>query len=164
MKVALACMCFRDLTAGIFAQNCHAVYTILLFLWIKKDVEISELHWWPQALHFCSVIVAGFWNRVTGHRGRSLESDALLCQHRLRGLEPKGWAPRTKGTCLIYPCKQVTEVYGYVLFHWLLYSQCYVTLLTSSFLKFVSCHTAPSSPLRNVWSSFLAKSPAIKYL
>jgi hypothetical protein len=40
----------------------------------------------------------------------------------------KGWAPRTKGSHLIYPCKQVTEakskvwsIYAYIKFYWLLY-------------------------------------------
>jgi hypothetical protein len=36
-------------------------------------------------------------------------SNALLCQHRLSRLMSKGWALRTKGSHLIYPCKQVTE-------------------------------------------------------
>jgi hypothetical protein len=33
----------------------------------------------------------------------------LLCWHRLSGLVSKGWVPRTKGSHLIYSCKQVTE-------------------------------------------------------
>jgi hypothetical protein len=33
----------------------------------------------------------------------------LLCQHRPSGLVFRGWALRTKGSHLIYPCKQVTE-------------------------------------------------------
>jgi hypothetical protein len=35
--------------------------------------------------------------------------NVLLCQHRLSRLMSKGWALRTKGSHLIYPCKQVTE-------------------------------------------------------
>jgi hypothetical protein len=42
------------------------------------------------------------WVRLAG-------SNILLCQCRLSGLIFKGWAPRTKGCHLIYPCEQVTE-------------------------------------------------------
>jgi hypothetical protein len=37
-------------------------------------------------------------------------SNVLLCQHRLSRHMSKGWAPRTKESHLIYPCKQDTEV------------------------------------------------------
>jgi hypothetical protein len=71
-----------------------------------------------------------------GHWGSLAGSNVLLCWHRLSGLLSKGWVRRRKGTCFVYHCKQITEVYGYILFDWLLYPQCYVTLLTSNFLKF----------------------------
>jgi hypothetical protein len=44
-----------------------------------------------------------------GHWGCLAGSNILLCQHRLSKLVSKGWAPRTKGSHLIYPCKQVIE-------------------------------------------------------
>jgi hypothetical protein len=33
----------------------------------------------------------------------------LACWQWLSGFTSKGWAPRTKGPCLIYLCKEVTE-------------------------------------------------------
>jgi hypothetical protein len=36
-------------------------------------------------------------------------SNALLCWHRLSKFVSKSWAPRTKGSQLMYTCKQVTE-------------------------------------------------------
>jgi hypothetical protein len=53
--------------------------------------------------------VARISNRDMGHQGRSAGSDILLCQHRLSRLESKVSAPRTKGSHLIFPGKQVTE-------------------------------------------------------
>jgi hypothetical protein len=47
-------------------------------------------------------------DREMGYQG-SLIGNVLLCWHRLSGLLSKGWALRTKGPHLIYPCKQVTE-------------------------------------------------------
>jgi hypothetical protein len=45
----------------------------------------------------------------TGLLSQLAGNNILLCQHRPSGLVSKGWAPRTKGSHLIYPCKQVTE-------------------------------------------------------
>jgi hypothetical protein len=44
-----------------------------------------------------------------GLLGQLAGSNVLLCQHRHSRLMSKGWAPKTKGSHLIYPCKQVTE-------------------------------------------------------
>jgi hypothetical protein len=45
----------------------------------------------------------------TGHWGNLAGSNIFLCQHRLSGLMSKGWALRTKGSHLMYTCKQITE-------------------------------------------------------
>jgi hypothetical protein len=65
----------------------------------------------------------------TGHWGSLAGSNILLCQNRLSRLGFKGWAPRPKGSHLIYPCKQVTEAkskaqhtYGCMWLHWLFHS------------------------------------------
>jgi hypothetical protein len=49
------------------------------------------------------------WKTWTETQDSEARSNALLCQHRLSGLMSKGWTPRTKGSHLMYPCKQVTE-------------------------------------------------------
>jgi hypothetical protein len=48
-----------------------------------------------------------------------LRSNVLLCQHRTSRLLCKGWAPKTKESLLIYPCKQ--SIYGYIQSYRLLY-------------------------------------------
>jgi hypothetical protein len=44
-----------------------------------------------------------------GHCGSLAGSNILLCQHILSGLVSKGWALRTKGSHLTYPCKQLQK-------------------------------------------------------
>jgi hypothetical protein len=56
-----------------------------------------------------STTVAGISNWDTQHWGSLAGGNVLLCRHRLSGLVSKGWALKTKGSHLLYPCKQVTE-------------------------------------------------------
>jgi hypothetical protein len=53
--------------------------------------------------------VAGISSWDTGHWGSLAGSNVLLCQHRLSSFMSKVWAPKTKRSHLIYPCKRVTE-------------------------------------------------------
>jgi hypothetical protein len=94
-----------------------------------------------------------------GHWGSLAGSNSLLCQHRTSGLVSKGWAPRTKGSHLIYPCKQVTEpkskaqpTYGCMWLHWLFHfpsamwpSSCFISL---SFISLL-CHPFSLSHYQN---------------
>jgi hypothetical protein len=52
-----------------------------------------------------SFSVAGISSWDMGHWGSLAGSNILLCWHRLSRLMSKGWALRTKGSPLIYPCK-----------------------------------------------------------
>jgi hypothetical protein len=57
-------------------------------------------------------IVQILWEFASWDRGllrQLIGSHVLLCQHRLSELMSKGWAPRTKGFHLIYPCKQLQK-------------------------------------------------------
>jgi hypothetical protein len=63
------------------------------FSWRRCD---DKKRWLPlgrgNALKMSSVLL--------GYTGNSAGSSALLCRHRLSGLESKGWTPRTKGAFL----------------------------------------------------------------
>jgi hypothetical protein len=50
-----------------------------------------------------------FWETWTETGTLRQGINTLLFQHRLSRLGSKGWAPRTKVSHLMYPCKQVTE-------------------------------------------------------
>jgi hypothetical protein len=100
------------------------------------------------------IIVAGILSWDMGHWGSLAGSNVLLGQHRLRGLVSKGWAPRSKRSHLIYPCKQVTEAkskaqssYGCMWLHWLFHSPSAVWPSCFNSLSFISvlCHPSPAS-------------------
>jgi hypothetical protein len=96
--------------------------------------------------------VAGISSWDRGHWGSLAGSNVLLCQHRPSRLVSKGWAPRTKGSHLMYPCKQVTEaiklknmvepVYGYMQFYRLLHPSATWPSIPSAMW--------PSSPLNSL--------------
>jgi hypothetical protein len=111
----------------------------------KKLIKIWMLSLWTMTL--LQDVVSwdmGQWGNLAG-------SNVLLCQHRLSRLVSKGWAPRTKGSHLIHPCKQVTEVknksnpymvifnfigYFTLVLHDIFPPQCYITFLIFRFLRF----------------------------
>jgi hypothetical protein len=78
----------------------------------------------------------------------------LACWQRFSRCTSKGWAQRTKGSHLIYPCKQVKEakskvspIYGCMQLYWLLYPQCYVTFFTFELFKFYLSAMPSPSPI-----------------
>jgi hypothetical protein len=87
---------------------------------------------------YCGIFKQGIWT-LWLFRKQYL----FACQQQLSWLPSIGWGSRTKGLCLIYLCKQVTEarskvwpIYGCMCLYWLLYLQCYVTFLIFTFSKF----------------------------
>jgi hypothetical protein len=62
-----------------------------------------------DSLFYSCVLAGSCYLRYGSLSQFSRKSSILLCHHRPSGLMSKGWAPRTKGSHLIHPCKQVTE-------------------------------------------------------
>jgi hypothetical protein len=96
--------------------------------------------------------VVGLSSWDTGHWGSLARSSVLLCQHRLRGLVSKDWAPRSKRSQLIYPCKQAIEAKnkaqptcGCMWLHWLFYFPNAMWHSCFNSLSFISllCHPLP---------------------
>jgi hypothetical protein len=117
------------------------------------------------------IVLQDIQEQGKGHWGSSAGSNISSCWHRLSRLESKGWAWRTKGSYLIYPCKQVTEakskiypIYGCMQLYWLFCLQCYMTFFTFRFFVLSSCYVIPSSLLHyqntDLLASFLALLPA----
>jgi hypothetical protein len=74
---------------------------------VTRDVIIHHLcNPWQWAPKKCCGMFAswdtGLWRQLAG-------SNIVFCQYRRSGLVSKDWAPRTKRSHLIYPCKQLTE-------------------------------------------------------
>jgi hypothetical protein len=102
-------------------------------------------------IKYSSLVGISYWD--TEHWSSLAGSNVLLCWHRLRGLVSKGWAPRTKGSHLIYPWKQVIEskskaqpTYGCIWLHWLFHSVSVMwpsLYFNSSSFIFLLCHPLP---------------------
>jgi hypothetical protein len=129
-------------------------------LYVRQDHWASDKYIDSFLVHlFLSPIVGGSCQLRYGTRRQLVGSSILLCHHRLSGLMPKGWAPRTKGSYLIYPCKWVTEAKSKVSFYWLLYPSAMWLSSCSDFSGFISllCHPylpATFSSLRSSLFSF----------
>jgi hypothetical protein len=119
----------------------HAATPLPIVLW--------EIMSWDRSL----------WGRLAGSN--------VYCAGTDPGLVSKGWAPRTKGSPLIYPCKQVTEarskkqssthIWLHVTSLAISFLQCYVTFMFQ-FFKFYLYFAIPSPCLivRTQSVSFLA--------
>jgi hypothetical protein len=71
--------------------------------WQGGENTISKSHMSPQKC--CGIFKQGNWTQ------RLFWKQCLLaCWQQLSRFTSKGWAPKTKRPCLIYPYKQVTEV------------------------------------------------------
>jgi hypothetical protein len=86
----------------------HILSGIFLRVELLDHMEALFLVFWGSSILFSKVVVLReFASWVMGLLRQLAESNVILCQHRLSGLMSKGWAPRTKGSHLIYLCKQV---------------------------------------------------------
>jgi hypothetical protein len=90
----------------------------------EEPLSLKSQTWAPRN-------VVGISNKDTGHWGNSAGSKVLLWQHRLGGLESKGWTLRTKGSHLIYHLDQAIEKGEYSLSHTWSYTMSFA-ILTSA--------------------------------
>jgi hypothetical protein len=93
----------------------------------------------------------------------------LLCWHRPSRLVSKGWALRTKGSHLMYPCKQVKEAksqaqptYDCMWLHWLFHFPSVMLPSCFNSLSFISllCYPFPLSHCQNTVCLFFFCSPS----